>query len=1045
MSALPEPAGNRDRRAEALAAHASGDRATALALFREAGDPLSRNDGALELLALGRTGEAREEAEALLREAADFPPAHRTLGLVARREGRHEEALGHFRAATARAPQDLWSRQDAATELRALGRADEAEAALRGLAAGTPLPHAVRELGRAARARGDGEAALAAFRVAADLLPADPWFELDLAETLLELGRTDEARERLAKLCERHPGFAGAPRLLARIARSEGDAPGEIAHWRRAAALDPSTHVLDLADALLREGERAQAETLAARHLVRRPGEARALQLLARAARGAGDLDLALAHGRAAFAQGKGPTQAGMDLAATLREAGRPAEAERLYGQLSERDDAPPEALVELALLERRSRGIEAAEARLEAALAGTPGHPRALLCLGDLLRETGEAARADEAYAAAIRARPGFGWALAGRAQLAEARGDRVAADRLWREAIEAEPAEGWFAVAFAARLRERGAFDEALALLATVPEGSPRAPEAALGRAHVLRAKGGGPTALPAFEAAARRWPRLAEAWIEASEEALRLGRDGQALELLEDGEAACSDHPAFAETRARHALSRDDLAVAAAFLERAVALDRGRIWPQIAQARLSALAGRPSEASEGFAAIRRRFGPRAETEIAQAEIERQCGRPERAAARLRAARRRFPGHALLPVQAALAAVDAGRLAEAEALMPLLPEATLAERGRRHFVAAQLAAARWDFERAIREGEAAVRLLPADGWVRNRLAHAALLALDTDRTAQVLADLAVLEAGANALRGQSANPSQSHYGQLLDEFRLDGEALAALRAALVRPEDERLAAIDAAVRDFPDSTAPAILRFVEARRSGALRARVGPGDGGVPRIIHQFWTDADPPADVAAYMESWRRRNPGFEHRLWSDATARRFIAAHAAPEVGQAFDRAREPAMRADIFRLALLAREGGVWADADDRCRRGIAPLLGRGAGLVTYQEDLGSLGNNWLAARPGHSILAHALAQAVAAVNRGDGDILWLSTGPGLLTRVAAAACAAGDADLLVLDRPDFLNHVAIHCLAAYKASERHWSRTAFGGRRRARR
>ena len=152
-------------------------------------------------------------------------------------------------------------------------------------------------------------------------------------------------------------------------------------------------------------------------------------------------------------------------------------------------------------------------------------------------------------------------------------------------------------------------------------------------------------------------------------------------------------------------------------------------------------------------------------------------------------------------------------------------------------------------------------------------------------------------------------------------------------------------------------------------------------------------------------------------------------------------QAYRRAREPAMKADLFRLALLAREGGVWVDADDRCLRSIEPLLADGIGLLGYQEDLGSIGNNILAVAPSHPVIARALQEACDAVNRGDGDILWLSTGPGLLTRILNGALCGGSLaveHVRILDRPQMLAHAAIHCLAAYKASERHWSRTAFG-------
>ena len=57
----------------------------------------------------------------------------------------------------------------------------------------------------------------------------------------------------------------------------------------------------------------------------------------------------------------------------------------------------------------------------------------------------------------------------------------------------------------------------------------------EAALARAHVARARGDTQNALAAFEAVTRRWPRQAEGWIEASEDALRLGTTGATMRLL------------------------------------------------------------------------------------------------------------------------------------------------------------------------------------------------------------------------------------------------------------------------------------------------------------------------------------------------------------------------------------------------------------------------------------------------------------------------------------------------------------------------------
>ncbi|MET0258230.1 MAG: tetratricopeptide repeat protein, partial [Methylobacterium sp.] len=323
-----------DPRAAALAARAAGDHAAALALFRAAaagGDRWSRNDAALEHLALGRTAQAQAEAAALVEALDDFAPAHRTLALVARREGRRADALRHFEAAAARDRTDLWNRQDAATELAALGRHEEAEAALRALARATPMPHAVRGLGLAARARGDHEAALAAFRVAADLLPGDPWFALDIAETLAALARAGEADAALARLAEAHPAFGEVWRRRARLAKARGDGAAELAHWRMLAATGggDGDGALDLAEALIEHGEIAEAETLAVRRLAAGGAQARALRLLARAARRRGDAALAHAHARALCRMSPADASAHAELAADALALGHTEEARR--------------------------------------------------------------------------------------------------------------------------------------------------------------------------------------------------------------------------------------------------------------------------------------------------------------------------------------------------------------------------------------------------------------------------------------------------------------------------------------------------------------------------------------------------------------------------------------------------------------------------------------------------------------------------------------------------------------------------------------------
>jgi hypothetical protein len=137
------------------------------------------------------------------------------------------------------------------------------------------------------------------------------------------------------------------------------------------------------------------------------------------------------------------------------------------------------------------------------------------------------------------------------------------------------------------------------------------------------------------------------------------------------------------------------------------------------------------------------------------------------------------------------------------------------------------------------------------------------------------------------------------------------------------------------------------------------------------------------------------------------------------------------------------LACLVARGGIYADADDRCLAPIDGFLRLEATLVVHQENYGTIGNNFIAATPEHPVLTRALELGAAAMQRSDHDLVWLSTGPGLLTRAFAQEWATGRPGGLlrrtqVMDLGELQRVVGIHCPVRYKSTERHWSRAAFG-------
>ena len=138
------------------------------------------------------------------------------------------------------------------------------------------------------------------------------------------------------------------------------------------------------------------------------------------------------------------------------------------------------------------------------------------------------------------------------------------------------------------------------------------------------------------------------------------------------------------------------------------------------------------------------------------------------------------------------------------------------------------------------------------------------------------------------------------------------------------------------------------------------------------------------------------------------------------------------------------MAYLYARGGIYIDADDRCRGALDQVIKPGDALVVFQEDYGSIANNFIAVAPAHPMIKRALKQATEAILRGDRDIVWLSTGPGMFSRAITAelseptmAMDPALQNITVLDRHVVRRSLVPYCQASYKRTVRHWQNTAF--------
>lgn len=146
------------------------------------------------------------------------------------------------------------------------------------------------------------------------------------------------------------------------------------------------------------------------------------------------------------------------------------------------------------------------------------------------------------------------------------------------------------------------------------------------------------------------------------------------------------------------------------------------------------------------------------------------------------------------------------------------------------------------------------------------------------------------------------------------------------------------------------------------------------------LPRIIHRVWPGEDPvPYRFRAYAETWVKHHPGWEHRLWTPAEldgldmACRDLYDQAEVEAPNDWLR-----WRADIARLEILHRHGGVYVDTDAECLKPLDPLLDRSGWVPRTPNAPDLVTNAVMGFEAGHPWLARVLEHlpANAAAYRG---------------------------------------------------------------------
>jgi tetratricopeptide (TPR) repeat protein len=173
--------------------------------------------------------------------APDNYPAHYNLGNYFVKQGRLEEAVGHFQKALEIQPASYDARYNLANALFSQGKLEDAiNQYQKTLALAPDSAQVLNNLGNALAMKGEYEDAVAQYEKALKIQPGYAGAHYDLGQVLLKLGKLDEAIAHYRKSLEIEPGNAEAQDGLGTALLRKGDLDGAMSCFEKAAPLSPN-------------------------------------------------------------------------------------------------------------------------------------------------------------------------------------------------------------------------------------------------------------------------------------------------------------------------------------------------------------------------------------------------------------------------------------------------------------------------------------------------------------------------------------------------------------------------------------------------------------------------------------------------------------------------------------------------------------------------------------------------------------------------------------------------------------------------------------
>jgi len=146
------------------------------------------------------------------------------------------------------------------------------------------------------------------------------------------------------------------------------------------------------------------------------------------------------------------------------------------------------------------------------------------------------------------------------------------------------------------------------------------------------------------------------------------------------------------------------------------------------------------------------------------------------------------------------------------------------------------------------------------------------------------------------------------------------------------------------------------------------------------IPKIIWQTFKTKNLKPFIKKYQDTWIKNNPDFEYRFYDDNDIIVFIKKEY-PEYLKYYNKINIGAVKSDFWRLLVLLKYGGIYADLDSFCNKPLNQLIKENDTYITCIHDRFNHCQHFcLICEPNHYIIKEALKKSIENIEKTNGDI-----------------------------------------------------------------